>query len=519
MKGVRDRLLAWVRRGPLPPPVSDYPLAVTDGEAVARDGRQARDAVHLGLARDLIAISRDGTVRDRTVVVAALRAASARFWSRLDEELRRAWQSAPVWSRALAARLVEGEDDLLRLTMAAGHPSGYLREAATTLLATTPDPLAVTVLALRSGDWVPAVQAAARAALATRLPAMPVAELSSLVDAAFQLDRRASHEWLAEATRAKLRSLSALEVQSVLPVRAHRARRAAYHLLIEAGQLTTSQLIAAATADPDQTVRAMCARAAMGGTTGLADLRHLAAGRTALVRAEAVHALAKRGDLAPAEARLADRSLIVRTVARNVLRSAGADVPARYRELVDTATPTVGAIAGLGEVGDQRDAAHLRQWLDHPQSRMRSAAIAALRRIGVVDPAELLPMLRDSSPAVVAQARTSLLRIAAQLDGDHLQKLVRPENPLFTRFAAYRLLATANVWQRILLDLRLYADSDDRLRRTAQADLASWLNHGASTTYSMPTPAQAQEIDQLIADLRPVLGERLTLLLRFHVGI
>ncbi|MCP2324459.1 HEAT repeat protein [Hamadaea flava] len=491
---------------------------MTDGVAVAGEVRRAADALPTDLARQLIALSRDGAPRDRAIVLAAMRTASARFWSLLDEEVRREWQGAPVWTHALAVRLTEGEDDLLRLAMAASHPSGYLREAATALLATTPDPVAVTVLALRSGDWVPVVRAAARKALARRLPAMPLVELSSLVDIAFHLDRRASHEWLAEAARDRLRSLTTSEVQAVLPVRAHRARRTAYQMLIESGQLTTPQLIAAATADPDQTVRAMCARAAIAGTTGLAELRSLAHGRTGLVRAEAVHVLAKRGEYAEAEALLADRSQIVRTVARNVLRIAGMEVLARYRALVDADDPTTGAIAGLGEVGDQRDAARLRRWLRHPQARVRAATVVALRRIGNVDQAMLLPMLRDNSSAVVAQARTSLLRIAGELDCDHLERLVHPETPTHTRFAAYRLLAAANVWQRVILDLRLYADSDERLRRTARTDLASWLAHGAATTYSMPTPAQAQLLSGLIANVRPIVGDRTALLLRFHTG-
>lgn len=507
----------WVRRMP-PPMVSDYPSNLTDGETVAQEVRRAADAVSIELARQLIAISRDGAPRDRAIVVATMRTASARFWSRLDEELRRAWHGVPVWSHDLAARLVEGEDDLLRLTVAASHPSGYLREAATTLLAMTPDPVAVTMLALRTGDWVPVVRTAARKALADRLPAMPVAELSSLVDIAFSLDRRASHEWLAQEVRGRLRSLAPAEVRAVLPVRAHRARRTAYQLLMESGQLTTAQLITAATADPDQTVRAMCARAAIAGTTGLAELRSLARGRTGLVRAEAVHALAKRGEYAEAEALVADRSQVVRTVARNVLRIAGLDVLARYRALVDADDPAVGAIAGLGEVGDQRDAARLRRWLHHPQARIRAATLVALRRIGNVDQTMVLPMLRDSSSAVVAQARTSLLRIAGELDRDHLEQLVHPGNLAHTRFAAYRLLAAANVWQRVILDLRLYADADDRLRRTARSDLASWLAHGASTTYSMPTSQQAELLGRLIEGVRPVVGERTALLLRFHTG-
>jgi len=515
--GVRGKLLGWLKREPAVPVVRDLLPEVPDALELAAVIRRAGSRPPADLAGLLISATRDGTSGGRAIVLGALQAVPARFWSDLDELLRKEWWHARAWSHGLAARISVGEADLLDLAVAGCHRNGFVREAAVASLAQHTQPVAITVLALRSGDWVDAVRDRARAVLAARLPSMTMDELAAVVDAAFLLEDRREDRWLAGRVRTRLRSLSALQMQAVLSVRFHRTRRSVYRTAIEAGQVTTEQLIVAAINDGDQLIRAMCARTVVARADAV-QLYALAASRTALVRAEAVHALATRGELAAAEGALADPSVVVRTVARNALRRNGIEIVERYRVLAVVPFPPVGVIAGLGEVGDQQDTARFTAWLAHPKARARAAAVRSLRRIGVTELDLLTPMLHDSSTAVVGQVVTSLKRHADRLDAANLEGLLGPGQPAHTRRAAYRLLIAGNVWRRVIVDLRLISVEDDKLRQSARSDLTTWLHGQAATTYSMPTPEQARELEPLIQDARAVLGDRTVRLLRFHTG-
>ncbi|NUT34973.1 MAG: hypothetical protein HOV79_18100 [Hamadaea sp.] len=499
------------------PSVLDLLPETPDAAQLAQRIRHAGNRPSSDLADVLISASRNATAEDRIVVLRALQDASARFWSALDGLLRRQWWHAPVWSSGLASRIGTGTPDLLELAMAGCHHNGYLREAAVAALARHRQPVAATLLALRCGDWVEEVREGARADLAARLPTMAGDELVAVVEAALHLENRSEGTWLADQVRALVRSMPASEMPAVLAMRFHRSRRSAYRIAIEAGRLTTEQLIATATNDGDQMVRALCARAATADAD-IAQLHRLAASRIALVRAEAVHALAKRGELATAEDAITDASLVVRAAARNALKLTGPEIADRYRELARRPPASPGVIAGLGEVGDQSDVDQFISWLAHPNARARATAVLGLRRLGVTRPDVLKPMLHDSSAAVVAQVVLSLKRHAGQLDAAALEDLLDPREPAQRRRAAHRLLMAGNVWRRLIADLRLLAGDDDTLRRQARSDLMVWLDKQAATTWGMPTPQQAAELASLLRENEALLGERTTRLLRFHAG-
>lgn len=284
----------------------------------------------------------------------------------------------------------------------------------------------------------------------------------------------------------------------------------------------------AAVRDHDVLIRTMCARAAV--TAAMAhpaadseadsgQLRALLASRTALVRAEALHALTVRGDRAVAEAALTDRHRLVRRTAQAALRRAGSDPAESYRRLAAQVPPEPSVIAGLGETGGPDDAGIVARWLSHPRARGRVEAIRALRRLGKLGAAALVPLLRDESAAVTRQVVASLRRNIGAVDPTELRALLDQRNQPHVRFAGYRLLIAGDAWQRLAIDLRLIDDPDPRLRVSSRADLAVWLDRDAATTYRGPSRDRAAELDQLIEQARPTLGEDKTRLLRFHAGL
>jgi len=116
-------------------------------------------------------------------------------------------------------------------------------------------------------------------------------------------------------------------------------------------------------------------------------------------------------------------------VARQVLRRALKDMDWRVRAV---AAEAVAALAGGDAAADTRDAAALAILSEDKQWRVREAAIAALGR--VLSPPQdtkwtsfLRSHLRDAYPKVAVATAVALGKLAARLDGDTVQELVRLE--------------------------------------------------------------------------------------------
>jgi hypothetical protein len=127
-------------------------------------------------------------------------------------------------------------------------------------------------------------------------------------------------------------------------------------------------------------------------------------------------------------------------------------------------------------------------------------------------------MLTDAAPAVVRQAAVSLRTEAAILDEQVLYSYLATSHPHHVRIAAWRLLRYRDAWTRVIVDLHLVNDSDNRVRLSARADLGNWLVTDAATTYTKPTATQRGRLLALIADSEPTLGTEYTRSLQFHVN-
>jgi HEAT repeat protein len=119
------------------------------------------------------------------------------------------------------------------------------------------------------------------------------------------------------------------------------------------------------------------------------------------VRVVALTGLVRVGQDSDVAAYLDDDAPLVRAVAREAARRLGIDAREHYRTAVSAGEPALGAIVGLAETGSVADAPLLRPLLSHPQAKVRAQAIRGLRLLEAVVAQEVLPLLRDPSPAVV----------------------------------------------------------------------------------------------------------------------
>ena len=208
-------------------------------------------------------------------------------------------------------------------------------------------------------------------------------------------------------------------------------------------------------------------------------------------------------DLLPREVlrgMLADRSGMVRAVARWRWARAGQDPGPVYRELLAAPRPrpVAAALDGLDDLGDDSLPEAARPFLAHPSPRVRYAAVHAVGRHSPPGdlPARLSPALRDESGKVAGAALRYLrgYRLAPavleELDAAGTRR---------SRLTALAIRQRLSPWDRVGADLAAIGDPDPELARTGRADLLSWLRRDAATAYGRPSAEQAALIAARLA--------------------
>ena len=385
-------------------------------------------------------------------------------WLRLDEALRRE-SYAP--SGLVASRLA------IELC----HRDGRIREAALEQVAG--DPGLLPLLVVRCGDWVGQVRERARELLAEALDLDTAVALAPLI---LLCGRRGRGAFAVDLLDEVLRRASREQLAPLL-TRADRAvRRHAHRLAVEEGLLSPAELARAAARDPDTVVQILCADAALAAVvkTGGYDevLEPLLGARNPRARATGVTALRAAGLPERAEGFLGDRSGVVRACARYVVRQGGGDPLALYRAWCREAEPVPGAVIGLAECGERRDAALLWPLVSHPAAAVRARALGGLRMLDVVDVRRMLPLLDDPAPGVVREATLALLPSAGLVpDGPLVERLAGewPKGwPRHVRVGAFRLLDARGGIVRLRAAVTVLDDPDERLRAWGAQVVQRW---------------------------------------------
>jgi hypothetical protein len=161
-------------------------------------------------------------------------------------------------------------------------------------------------------------------------------------------------------------------------------------------------------------------------------------------------------------------------------------------------------------------------------------------------PATAVPFLADPSPAVRRVAALEvgrhtvdddavrilaplLLDLSAKVAGTALRHVRGKQLPSAvlagldaagtdrSRRSALTIRQHLGTWDRVLADLAAVAGPDLALADTARADVLAWPQHGAATTYTLPDPAQAEQIAGLRAASALTQAQRRKI--AFTVGI
>ncbi|WP_455755060.1 hypothetical protein [Streptomyces massasporeus] len=328
-----------------------------------------------------------------------------------------------------------------RLAVALCHPDGHTREAALARVAARPALLPLVVV--RAADWAAPVRDKARELLRAGLDVRTGVALAPLI---LRIGRRERGAYGVELLGAMLRRAphGAPATLFVHPDRT--VRRFAYRLAAEESLLSPDRFARTAAWDDDVVVQSLCAEAALAAVRedgGLDDvLEPLLTARNTRARSAGVTALRRAGRPERALEFLADRSALVRACARYVVRQRGSDPLSWYRrrcEQADDPALPPGAVIGLAECGERRDAALLRPLLAHRVPAVRARAVAGLRALDVTAVEELRSLIDDPAPGVVREATAALLPSAALLPEAWLTERLGAERPRHVRIAAHRL--------------------------------------------------------------------------------
>ncbi|MGW6574789.1 HEAT repeat domain-containing protein [Streptomyces sp. NPDC054945] len=398
------------------------------------------------------------------------------------------------------------------------HANGRIREAA--LRAPTPllSPL-LELVVIRCTDWVPAVRAQARQALAAALADDPAGTLRRLTPLVVRLGRREQGAWAPARFEDVLNEDHGL-LGELRGSPDPQTRRFAARLTLGAGLLDVRELAALATAEKDPptsglwTDATLAALAADGPDDEAVDT--LLGGHSQMVRAAGVTALRGAGRTAEAADHLCDRSGTVRACARWLVRQAGGDPRPLCRELLaDPARVTPYAVTGFAECARREDAPLLRALLEHPVGQVRAAAVGGLRLLDVTDVELLRPLLDDPAPAVAREVARSLGASADRLPADWLLARIAPGWPTHTRRAAHRLLFARGGVAGLRASVELLTDRDPALRTIAAQRVQSmW-----SPYRSPDLPARDPEVGALLDRCTHLFSDYVMRRMRYGLGL
>lgn len=506
-------------------PREDYPAV--HPPPTADELRTARENLYRGGPKGAetfleLLVSADGRGGElRTKALSEIMKSSPEGWLALDLASRRRWWAFPPWWRAAVDQAAHGQS-VLGVLVASFHPDGRVREAATARLAELDHMAVRPALAIRCGDWVAQVRDRARLDFDRFLEQDRVGTLESAGAVALLVSRRQSGTWLATTVDQHLRSAPTSEIRTLAGSSHALARRRVLAIAVDQKRFDADELVDLAAREGDLPARLICGQAAIA----LADhsrnvdvLQRLLDNPAVQLRQAALVALDKAGEADAAEALLADRARSVRDTAQRLIRARGGDPAQAYREVIAEGSPPVWAIGGIGETGSSTDAVLVEPLLDDVRAGVRAEAVRALRRLDLVEPDRIAPLLSDPSPPVCKQATIALMPLARQLDMERLRGLLRSQGPSHTRVAAYRLLRARSAWTRLQTNLELLDDESAEFRTRARADILGWIADEAASTYQRPDPEMADELARAIDDRAAVLGPSAVEALRFHAGL
>jgi HEAT repeat protein len=386
------------------------------------------------------------------------------------------------------------------------NADGRVRELATRALSGLAGGEEVPFLLLRANDWVSQVMQPARNALLRRCTEHYAAAFAGALPLVERIaaKHRVDHGWLVRAVHALLIDTeSGLEsVTRLLAGAGDRdTRRAAARLVRVSNDLAPLHFQQYLT-DSDPIVRALLVTATLERATA-EQLQEwvpmFLADSSARIRTLTFTAAEAKGpDLLASrlQALLFDENVWLREFARQKLgRSGPHDFRQLYINAVVGGNPTTlrAALAGLGEIGGEPDAAFAVPHVAAGPARVRRVALQTVHKLQKERAAPtILAALGGESAGVSKVATELVLGRSSGILTDDLAALTT-SSFAHVRANALRALAGTDRWEALIAGLERISDSEPRVARAADRILAVWRQIPASL-YTHPSASQRARI-------------------------
>lgn len=390
--------------------------------------------------------------------------------------------------------------------------SGYVRHKAVQLLANIHDGREFPFLLVRQNDWVEAVAQEAQLAVKQRIHDQYAVHLATYLPVIAHLSvcSRHNHSHLVkEVFRLLVDERYAQLLSDVFATTPRHLQRLLMQLCISLEGTHQERFLAACMKSQDPFTCSWGCRQACHVHSGeklYQFLLDLTSHHFFVARREAMKAIAR---LFPARGQslwrqsILDTNRSVRELARHWAMQQGMtsqDIREVYRSHLGSPVQALSALNGLSDVAEVQDESTFHNYLKHPKASFRHVAIRGLCSMmndRVIE--AILPLLWDSSPAVVREVATALLPKASLIDPDFLRGIAIGGHHEQGRYQAVRLLAAQGKWRCIPFLLRVAAEGDPVVSSQAQTAIITWLDSAKFNTSFLPM--QAEERQKILSAL------------------
>jgi len=440
---------------------------------------------------------------------------SARELCELDQAMREnihyQFQGASGYYLEDLAKLERFTNPIPFLGICSFSPNGYIREQAVRRLSHFKDGKEIKFLLLRLNDWVPQVRMVAKTEIISRIDTEHIANFVDnldLFERIYSWDRDDHSNVLNLFEDALAHPHSRDQLIRGLNHSNFRIRRLSVKIAAGKKTILPMDLYKIVARDPDPIVRLQFVTHAKP----FLDQKDLSELTSALssdgfmpIRREAINLSVQNGlenSMKLLKNALCDNHSSIREFARWHLKKQGksqSHFQSIYREAIKHDPPQIGALSGIGEVGEADDVQRVFPFLDHERARLRKAAFRAIANI---NPEELkdvvLERLQNDTPSVVKEAGNYIVK--------HLQFYYVPDlwdiflntERHIVKVCLLSIIERMSKWQRVIYLLGAGEEQSLEIRSIVVKHLDTWM-FSFNRSFKQPTSEEISKIKDFIS--------------------
>lgn len=390
------------------------------------------------------------------------------------------------------------------------HNNGYVRETALNKLGKFgPTEKGLTFILLRANDWVPEIRLQVERVLMQMVSKenanywlfnMPY--LYRLVNCG-----RKNHQELIQAVEKCLAGLSDKAIlYEALNSSEKITRRVSFELLWRTDE-NREKLLRLGLNHNDISIRKIAIKNASEAIDQIgADKMYefYCKNKSAIIRVFATDLLEKckeHNSIKELEGFLLDISLSVRESARYWLRKYLYKEFAQYYRNALNHSVTYGAICGLGETGEKEDSVLIYKFTNHPQAKLRRAAIHAIAKLDPKEHIELfINSLNDKSIGISKEGRLALQANINLVDEAKLWSIIeKQEARSYITDNVFYIFSKLPKWKSLIQLLRLFEYDYEGYEKEINDALTHWILKN-SRGYNQPSLTESKKIKELLKD-------------------